>query len=353
MVSKRKTADKSNPTPPNKIIANVDAVIAAAPGAEVGKLAQQTQDARVEAHTGGIQNKVIEDVLPKLSIIEGRPTASSLEVAEMFGKEHKHVLEAIREAMKECPIEFNETNFRPVEYKDAKGEMRPMYSLSRDGFSILAMGFTGKRATEFKLAYIKQFNTMESLLVDARIEQERKILESRRPTPLPYLNSKEAEYVLSHDYGLRQHENAILGQAIGNLMFGLDEALSETAATEFKQSFMRDWTQELFWAKKELDKGTNPRLGADYYANIRKTVVEEITAEGKRRERLGIKVDTNKLVDEMRAEPSREHLFAFVLHLLGEFSEKRFRRFGGYGLKRDMILLKNPNGVLAKKEWPN
>jgi phage regulator Rha-like protein len=60
-----------------------------------------------------------------------------------------------------CPYDFDQRNFARVEYKDRKGQMRPEYLLSRDGFAVLAMGFTGARALMFKLAYIKAFNALE------------------------------------------------------------------------------------------------------------------------------------------------------------------------------------------------
>jgi Rha family phage regulatory protein len=44
--------------------------------------------------------------------------------------------------------DFNELNFEPVEIQDAKGEFRPAYNITRDGFFLLAMGFTGKKARE-------------------------------------------------------------------------------------------------------------------------------------------------------------------------------------------------------------
>lgn len=67
---------------------------------------------------------------------------TSLIVAEAFEKEHKNVLRDIENL--ECSKEFNALNFEPVEYKDAKGEMRPACRMTRDGFAFLAMGFTGK-----------------------------------------------------------------------------------------------------------------------------------------------------------------------------------------------------------------
>lgn len=99
------------------------------------------------------------------SIVEcenGRMFTTSLIVAEVFEKEHKDVLRAISNL--ECSQEFNERNFAPVEYRDAKGEMRPAYRLTRDGFSFLAMGFTGKKAAAWKEKFLEAFNAMEAAL---------------------------------------------------------------------------------------------------------------------------------------------------------------------------------------------
>jgi Rha family phage regulatory protein len=95
-------------------------------------------------------------------MIDGKAVTTSRKVAEVFEKEHKHVLEAIRKM--EIPEYFNEPNFRPAEYIDAKGEPRPEYLITRDGFTLLAMGFTGKKAMQFKIAYIEAFNAMEKAL---------------------------------------------------------------------------------------------------------------------------------------------------------------------------------------------
>ena len=97
-----------------------------------------------------------------VSVLNHTVVTSSLMVAEYFGKRHKDVLRSI--SMLECSTEFNQRNFAPVTYQDAKGEQRPMYYLTRDGFTFLAMGFTGKVAAKFKEAYINAFNEMEELL---------------------------------------------------------------------------------------------------------------------------------------------------------------------------------------------
>ena len=64
--------------------------------------------------------------------------------------------------------EFNARNFALVEYRDAKGEARPQYLMTRDGFTFLAMGFTGAKAARFKELYIAEFNRMEEELYKKR-----------------------------------------------------------------------------------------------------------------------------------------------------------------------------------------
>ena len=83
-------------------------------------------------------------------------------MAERFGKRHGDVLRAIRNL--ETPSEFNERNFASVEYLDEKGESRPMYLITRDGFAILAMGFTGKEAALWKVRFLSAFNDMADQL---------------------------------------------------------------------------------------------------------------------------------------------------------------------------------------------
>jgi len=92
---------------------------------------------------------------------------SSRIVAQNFDKEHKHVMRDIRNIIEQ----FNQSNLGPVEnyfiestYIDAKGETRPEYLLTKDGFTLLTMGWTGEKAMRFKIAYINEFNRMEQEL---------------------------------------------------------------------------------------------------------------------------------------------------------------------------------------------
>ncbi|EAI0973113.1 phage regulatory protein, partial [Campylobacter jejuni] len=89
---------------------------------------------------------------------------TSLDVAKVFGKNHFHVLrdiENILNNLRKIGTSQDLSNFGLVKYKDKKGELRPVYQISRDGFSLLAMSFTGKKALQWKMLFINAFNEME------------------------------------------------------------------------------------------------------------------------------------------------------------------------------------------------
>lgn len=90
---------------------------------------------------------------------DGKAVTTSLKIAEVFGKRHADVIRAIESV--ETPDDFRQRNFALAEYSDTQGKPRPMYIVTRDGFTLLAMGFTGKAAMQFKVAYIEAFNAME------------------------------------------------------------------------------------------------------------------------------------------------------------------------------------------------
>lgn len=98
----------------------------------------------------------------KINNDNGTLTVSSLQVAEDFEKEHRNVIQSIAKLITEIqPAENSARYFLSSSYVDAKGENRKCYNLTRDGFSLLVMGFTGKKALEWKLKYIEAFNLME------------------------------------------------------------------------------------------------------------------------------------------------------------------------------------------------
>lgn len=104
-----------------------------------------------------------------LSTQNGEPVASSREVAKRFGKEHKHVLAAIRQIL---AAENSATKFFHETAFEYRGQRFPEYLMNRDGFALLAMGFTGKEAVTWKLKYIEAFNQMEKQLAAQHKDQQ-------------------------------------------------------------------------------------------------------------------------------------------------------------------------------------
>ena len=99
---------------------------------------------------------------PEITVANGHAVTTSRNVAKAFGKEHYHVMRDIERL--ECSKEFNASNFGVITYTDARNRQQREYQITRDGFTFLAMGFTGKDAARFKEAYIEAFNQMERAL---------------------------------------------------------------------------------------------------------------------------------------------------------------------------------------------
>ncbi len=150
----------------------------------------------------------------ELVIIQNnQAVTSSLQVAENFEKQHKDVLESIRNLMAENSAVKN--LFHEEEYTNNRGRKYPMYYMNRDGFTLLAMGFNGKKALDFKLKYIEQFNLMEeklksqvtiaSYMIDDPIKRAEKWIEEQKEKML--LETKVKEQQKEIDY----KEDVIIG----------------------------------------------------------------------------------------------------------------------------------------------
>lgn len=94
--------------------------------------------------------------------------AESQLVAQMFEKRHDNILRDISSLKENCSNEFWQLNFEESTYK-VRGKEYPCYHLTRDGFTMLAMGFTGEKAIQFKELYISKFNEMERLLTSQQL----------------------------------------------------------------------------------------------------------------------------------------------------------------------------------------
>ena len=126
----------------------------------------------------------------------GQPVTNSLLVAEKFGKRHADVIRAIESLISQTPENQRQRNFafmlniKPLPNGGKKEE--PMYILTKDGFSAVALGFTGKKAIEFRWDFIEAFNKMEQII---RNGLEMRIASVEENIKRRYLLNKERKQV--------------------------------------------------------------------------------------------------------------------------------------------------------------
>jgi len=103
-------------------------------------------------------------------IVTNKLTTTSLIVADHFGKIHRDVIRAIENLG--CSDEFSLRNFAHSDFTNSRGKTYRGYTITRDGFAMLAMGFTGKKAMEWKEKFISAFNEMERRLLQAEANND-------------------------------------------------------------------------------------------------------------------------------------------------------------------------------------
>ncbi len=102
-------------------------------------------------------NALINDVNVEFVVENELIFCNTLSLSKVFEKQHKDILKTI----KNLPFSnFNELNFQLTFYTDSKGRKQPCYNLTKDGFCLLVMGFTGEKAYKFKVEFIKAFNKL-------------------------------------------------------------------------------------------------------------------------------------------------------------------------------------------------
>jgi Rha family phage regulatory protein len=157
-----------------------------------------------------------------LTVVDGRITTTSNQIAEHFGKRHDNVLRAI--ANLDCSPDFRLLNFEEtISYRDNPKGGNPIedraYNLTRDGFSFLCMGFTGKKASEWKEKYIAAFNGMAAqLAVDGAGPATSASAAAARPL-------RQAINRKAHEIALKQYDviHAIITRGVDdNLASGAD-----------------------------------------------------------------------------------------------------------------------------------
>lgn len=174
------------------------------------------------------------DILPVVLEKDGVPVTTSKAVADQFDKRHADILRAIEDLKPHLTTQFCVANFFKSEY-ESRGKSYPYYIMTKDGFTMLVMGFTGAKAIQFKEAYITAFNQMQRALLGggvsapapalAGIERRLEALEQATGTQTADLSEVGAtflqairaaiesrEYYISRPYGKTTETGVQLGR---------------------------------------------------------------------------------------------------------------------------------------------
>lgn len=159
------------------------------------------------------------ELRPVVAELNGELRTTSHHVAEYFGKAHKNVLGRIRNLG--CSEEFRRLNFKPSSYVNEQGKEQPQVEMTKDGFLLLAMGYTGPEAMRLKEAYIAEFNRMA-----AALQVPREGLS--RPKKSPALPASRSQVLLTLENGvviesraLQPGDKVVSGEAIFAVWDGL------------------------------------------------------------------------------------------------------------------------------------
>lgn len=191
---------------------------------------------------------------------------TSLDVAETFGKEHKNVLRDIENLG--CSTDFNRLNFEPISYMDAMNRKQKAYAMTRDGFTLLVMGYTGDLAMRFKEAYIKQFNAMEAVLQGKLIERQKGIA-VRQALTKALQQSTENERMHGHAYST--YTNCIY-----KVLFGMNaKQLRERYGVSAKEDLRDCFTAEELAAVQSMERLVSGLVDCGWEYRAIKSFIEQ------------------------------------------------------------------------------
>ncbi|WP_373738129.1 Rha family transcriptional regulator [Jeotgalibaca porci] len=176
---------------------------------------------------------------------DNKAVTSSLQVADSFEKNHRDVLESVRNLTAEntaTKIMFFETT-----YKNSRGQEYPEFLMNRDGFTLLAMGFTGKKALEFKLKYIQAFNEMEKYLNLTSMSQEDIMIATLKTQKeiKQQLNTVTSDVEsLKHEVDLSRYQKAKLsGLVRKNVMDAVGGKRSHAYRELYRTAIAENWRE--------------------------------------------------------------------------------------------------------------
>ncbi|WP_010276551.1 Rha family transcriptional regulator [Paenibacillus senegalensis] len=200
-------------------------------------------------------------------IHNNRPVTDSLTVSEVFGKEHARVMRDIRDLG--CSEEFRLGNFADSHYENLQGRKMPKIIMTEQGFTLLAMGYTGPRAMEFKEQYISEFHRMREELNSNKVValDERKVRMELLKTALEHeerldlvedkiqLIEKKVDEQITLDHG----EQREMQKAIARRVYELE---TDPAAR-----------RELF---SQIHREIKDRWAVGSYRDVRRTELKEV-----------------------------------------------------------------------------
>ncbi len=189
--------------------------------------------------TDNIKQNEENDILPNYEIKDlvfeqdGKFCTDSLMIASTFDVEHSYILKIIRSL--DCSQQFREGNFSLSSYKSKQNKELPMYILTRDGFSMIAMGLTGSKSIQFKEIYINQFNKMESF-----------IKSKSEPTPITPVQNNQMDLLRQMFLGIDETNKIVLETK--------EQSNRAEKMAEFAINKIIDMETENKKAKEELEK---------------------------------------------------------------------------------------------------
>ena len=210
-----------------------------------------------------VQVAPTEKELSLVAVENEHAVTTSLRVAEVFGKQHKDVLRAVKSL--DCSEDFHKRNFalmqKSIKIGNGAERKSPMYYITRDGFMFLVMGFTGKTAAKWKEAYIKAFNEMEAKI---RAEQMAKAIEEHDRK-----EAEEYEKLLERE---EREEAAIDARVAAMPPAKSRKRQAEPQTTEQQTTTAEDGIVEVMNGKRVISSRTLARLTGRRHGDVMDSV---------------------------------------------------------------------------------
>lgn len=207
-----------------------------------------------------------ELLIPSVILVDDRPCTTSLAIADCFEKRHCDVMRDIQKLVTEIPEDFHKRNFALMfqKVKIGNGAKRetPFFNVFFDGFILLVMGYTGKKALEMKLAYIAAFNAMREKLE----EEKAKKLVAKKQAAIPTKDKYES--YLEEVESIRARTFAEIDALLHKGLDLIDVKKSGTGAIVGFTPILLDWLQRVVCQHTPLISSREPLSRALDYSPL-------------------------------------------------------------------------------------